>query len=61
MTFVNELCKTFNYLLMQLSMKLIAESTILPCSCCKGAFTLEEAHFVKEKLTGAHAKPNPKD
>jgi hypothetical protein len=35
--------------------------TSMPCSCCKGALTFEEACFVKEKLTGARAKPNPKD
>jgi len=35
--------------------------TRMPCSCCKGALTFEEARFVKEKLTGARAKPNPKD
>ncbi len=35
--------------------------TRMPCSCCKGASTFEEARFVKETLTGACAKPNPKD
>jgi hypothetical protein len=33
----------------------------MPCLCCKGALTFEEALFVKEKLTGARARPNPKD
>jgi hypothetical protein len=33
----------------------------MPCSCCKGALTFEEALFVKEKLSGARAKPNTKD
>jgi hypothetical protein len=32
----------------------------MPCSCCKGALTFDEAHFVKEKLTGVPAEPNPK-
>ena len=32
----------------------------MPCSCCKGALTFDEAHLVKEKLTGARAVPNPK-
>ncbi len=34
--------------------------TRMPISCCKG-LTFKEARFVKEKLTGARAKPNPKD
>jgi hypothetical protein len=34
--------------------------TRMPCSCCKGALTFDEARFVKEKLTGAHAVPNTK-
>ena len=32
----------------------------MPCSCCKGALTFNEAHFVKEQLTGVRAVPNPK-
>ena len=34
--------------------------TQLPCSCCKGALTFDEAGFVKEKLTGGRAVPNTK-
>ncbi len=30
----------------------------MPCSCCKGALKLDEARFVKEKLTGG--VPNTK-
>ena len=30
----------------------------MPCSCCKGALTFDEARFVKEKLTGGRAVPN---
>jgi hypothetical protein len=33
----------------------------MPCSCCKGALTVDEARFVKEKLTGGRAMPNKKD
>ncbi len=32
----------------------------MPCSCCKGALTFEEACFVKEKLTGDCVVPNQK-
>ena len=32
----------------------------MPCSCCKGALTFEEAKFVKGKLTGVRADPNTK-
>ena len=32
----------------------------MPCSCCKGALTFNEAHFVTEQLTGVRAVPNPK-
>ena len=34
--------------------------TRMPCSCCKGALTFDEARFVKEKLTGSRAEPNAK-
>ena len=34
--------------------------TRMPCSCCKGALTFDEARFVKEKLTGGRAVPNTK-
>ena len=33
----------------------------MPCSCCKGALTFDEARLVKEKLTGGGAVPDPKD
>ena len=32
----------------------------MPCSCCKGALTFEEAKVVKGKLTGVCADPNTK-
>jgi hypothetical protein len=32
----------------------------MPCSCCKGALTFDEARFVKEKLTGGRVVPNTK-
>jgi hypothetical protein len=32
----------------------------MPCSCCKGALTFEEAKVVKGKLTGVRADPNTK-
>ena len=35
--------------------------TRMPCSCCKGALTFDEARLVKEKLTGGRAMPNQKD
>ena len=35
--------------------------TRMPCSCCKGALTFDEALHVKEKLTGGRVAPNPKD
>jgi hypothetical protein len=36
------------------------DQTRMPCSCCKGALTFDEARFVKEnlKLTGGRAVPN---
>ncbi len=34
--------------------------TCMPCSCCKGALTFDEARLVKEKLTGGRAVPNTK-
>jgi hypothetical protein len=34
--------------------------TRMPCSCCKGALTFDEARFVKEKLTDGRAEPNTK-
>jgi hypothetical protein len=34
--------------------------TRMPCSCCKGALTFDEARFVKEKLTDGRAVPNTK-
>ncbi len=34
--------------------------TRMPCSCCKGALTFEEARFVQEKLTCGRAVPNTK-
>ncbi len=37
-----------------------SSETRMPCSCCKGALTFGEAHFVKEKLTGVRAVPNTK-
>jgi hypothetical protein len=33
----------------------------MPCSCCKGALTFDEACLVKEKLTCGLAMPNQKD
>jgi len=33
----------------------------MPCSCCKGSLTFDEARLVKEKLTGGRAMPNKKD
>ncbi len=33
----------------------------MPCSCCKGAITFDEARLVKEKLTGGRAIPNQKN
>ena len=33
----------------------------MPCSCCKGALTFDEARLVKEKLAGDRATPNTKD
>ena len=30
----------------------------MPCSCCKGALTFDEAHLVKDKLTCGRAVPN---
>jgi hypothetical protein len=35
--------------------------TRMPCSCCKGALTFDEASHVKEKLTGGRVMPNQKD
>ncbi len=35
--------------------------TRMPCSCCKGALTFQEAKHIKEKLTGGRAMPNEKD
>jgi hypothetical protein len=37
--------------------------TRMPCSCCKGALTFDEARLVKEKLTasGGRAMPSQKD
>ena len=35
--------------------------TCMPCSCCKGSLTFDEARLVKEKLTGVRAMPNKKD
>ena len=35
--------------------------TRMPCSCCKGALTFDEARLVKEKLAGDRATPNTKD
>ncbi len=35
--------------------------TRIPCSCCKGALTSQEAKLVKEKLTGGRAMPKLKD
>ena len=32
--------------------------TRMPCSCCKGALTFDEARFVKDKLTRERAVPN---
>jgi hypothetical protein len=32
----------------------------MPCSCCKGALTFDDARFVKEKLTDGRAEPNTK-
>ena len=33
----------------------------MPCSCCKGALTFQEAHDVRQKLAGLCATPNQKD
>ncbi len=35
--------------------------TRMPCSCYKGALPFDEAHLVKEKLTGERAVPNKKN
>ena len=35
--------------------------TQIPCSCCKGALTFDEARLVKEKLTAGRAVPNQKE
>ena len=35
--------------------------TQIPCSCCKGALTFDEARLVKEKLTAGRAVPNQKN
>jgi hypothetical protein len=40
--------------------KVKSSETSMPCTCCKGALTFEEALLVKEMLTGVRAKPNPK-
>ena len=33
----------------------------MPCSCCKGALTFDEARLVKDKLTCGRAVPNQKE
>ena len=35
--------------------------THMPCSCCKGALTFDEARLVNERLTAGRAVPNQKD
>jgi hypothetical protein len=37
------------------------EHTRMPCSCCKGALSFDEARHVKDKLTGQRQVPNEKE
>ena len=33
----------------------------IPCSCCKGSLTFQEANHIKERLAAQRTAPNPKD
>ena len=37
-----------------------SSQTNMPCTCCKGSFTFQEAHHVKQKLASPRAAPNLK-